>query len=81
MQTSLGFGGLVGTLLGGHWGQVLYNANRMWLPLFMGAAAIAGVLPFLVLLNLPTGDPPGEKSGEKSGGVLGGGASFGLLAA
>ena len=85
----LGVGGLVGTATGGLVGQWLFNARQALLPLFMGAAAIAGTVPFLVLLNLPAGRSLGTDeatavgggSGGSSGtsGVLGGGADWHLL--
>jgi hypothetical protein len=97
VQTCLGLGGLLGTYLGGRWGQQAYNADRARMPLFMGSAAILGTLPFWLLLNLPGGelglrDGPADgndgptsssssSSSSSSRGALGGDASWGLLLA
>ena len=47
-----GIGCAVGGVLGGYWGQLAQDRDRRYLPLFMAATTILGVLPFLGLLNV-----------------------------
>ena len=71
VQTCLGLGGLAGTALGGFCGQWAYNRRRSYMPLFMGGAAAVGVVPFLVLLNLPRGHERSSNDTEHSRRLLG----------
>lgn len=48
-----GVGCAVGGVLGGYLGQVVQSSNRAHLPLFMSFTTVAGILPFLGLLNAP----------------------------
>jgi MFS family permease len=87
VQTLLGLGGLLGTIVGGYYGQKFYNRRPRFMSLFMGTAAIIGAIPFIVLVNLPPGQSSSSSShvnddGYDDGcsvGVLGGGASWELL--
>lgn len=51
--TIYGVGGLFGQLLGGYWGQLLYNRNKELVSYLMGGTTIIGILPMLLLLDLP----------------------------
>jgi MFS family permease len=46
-----GIGCAVGGVLGGYLGQKVQAMNRSYLPLFMSATTLLGILPFLGLLN------------------------------
>jgi predicted MFS family arabinose efflux permease len=46
-----GLGCAVGGVLGGYLGQKAQAINRSYLPLFMSATTLLGILPFLGLLN------------------------------
>ena len=51
--TLYGVGGMFGILLGGWWGQRLYNWKREYVAQLMGWSTIAGIVPMLLILNLP----------------------------
>jgi MFS family permease len=46
-----GIGCAAGGVLGGYWGQKIQAMDRSYLPLFMSATTLLGILPFLGLLN------------------------------
>ena len=51
--TVYGVGGLFGQGFGGLLGQHLYNKRKIYVSWLMGASTILGIVPMLVLLNLP----------------------------
>jgi len=59
---AIGVGALAGGLVGGLWGNRLYNRNPAYLPILSGVTALLGIPPTLVLINLPAhaggGAPP-----------------------
>ena len=59
-----GFGGMFGTITGGILGQKLYNAKPWYMTAYMGAAAIAGIFPWLYLVDA-------DDYGSGDGGVVG----------
>lgn len=52
--TVFGIGGIIGQLLGGMWGQHLYNKDRKSQCFLMGFSTILGVCPMLYIINGPT---------------------------
>jgi predicted MFS family arabinose efflux permease len=50
---AVGAGAIGGGLLGGLWGQRLYNRRPAALPLLSGAAVLAGIPPTLLMINYP----------------------------
>ena len=51
MVVCFGIGCAFGGVLGGIVGQRIYDWRRSWLPLYMAASTMLGILPFLFLLN------------------------------
>ncbi|GKY99145.1 hypothetical protein MPSEU_000870000 [Mayamaea pseudoterrestris] len=51
MVVCFGVGCAIGGILGGVIGQRIYDFRRSWLPLFMSATTMLGILPFICLLN------------------------------
>jgi len=49
--TSIGIGGMLGQLIGGWFGQLLYNINPRLQCLLMGSSTMVSVIPMLYLLN------------------------------
>mmetsp|Transcript_29962 Transcript_29962/g.80103 ORF Transcript_29962/g.80103 Transcript_29962/m.80103 type:complete len:236 (+) Transcript_29962:279-986(+) len=54
VQTLFGIGSLIGQIVGGQWGQRLYNRRPALQPILMGVAAILGAPAFMLLMNLKT---------------------------
>lgn len=46
-------GGLFGQVIGGWWGQHLYNKHKEHVAYLMGFSTILGILPMLLIINLP----------------------------
>ena len=53
IMTIFGVGGLCGQILGGWWGQYLYNKRKEKVAYLMGLSTILGIIPMLLLVNLP----------------------------
>ena len=49
-----GAASIAGSFAGGMIGNKIYNKNPRYLPLFIGASCIAGVIPMALLLNYPS---------------------------
>ncbi|HSW36280.1 MAG TPA: MFS transporter [Candidatus Limnocylindrales bacterium] len=49
----LGFGSIVGRLLGGYIGNILYIRDKRLLPIFCGSLQLIGVVPILITLGWP----------------------------
>ena len=62
-----GFGGMFGTITGGILGQKLYNLKPWYMTAYMGAAAIAGIFPWLYLVEADDYGTSAEAMGEKIG--------------
>jgi MFS family permease len=67
-----GLGCAVGGILGGYLGQKVQAINRSYLPLFMSATTLLGILPFLGLLNSNFSSARGPRAMffSISGGVI-----------
>jgi MFS family permease len=67
-----GLGCAVGGILGGYLGQKVQAINRSYLPLFMSATTLLGILPFLGLLNSHFSNARGPRAMffSISGGVI-----------
>ena len=53
MVSCFGVGCALGGVLGGVVGQVLYERNRVYLPIFMALSTIIGIVPFVLILHVP----------------------------
>ena len=64
LMMAFGLGAMFGTISGGVLGQWLYNARRWFMTAFMGVAAVAGIFPWLYLVDA-------DDYGSGDGGVVG----------
>lgn len=55
LLVAFGAGSVMGGLLGGLLGQALYNYNKRWQPLLMGASTALGAAPMMWLIAAPPG--------------------------
>ena len=52
----VGGAAILGGLVGGLLGNRVYNIKHAYLPLFSGLVTLAGIIPTLILINLPAGE-------------------------
>ena len=57
LLVAFGAGSVGGGILGGLWGQALYNRDKRWQPLLMGASTTLGAAPMMWLIAAPPGQP------------------------